>query len=277
MELQLSNEKEIINIIIIAICLLLLMAVTIILFFYLSRRKIIKTQLQKAQLEVSYQKEILQNTLVTQEEERKRIAQDLHDAISSKLNVVSLNASLLTEAGISSEETQRIGEGIHKVTATVLENSRRIAHDLLPPTLEKFGLKAALEELCEEVADTRKFQLSHSLNYKNAFLSAEKELHFFRIAQELFNNTIKHSQASHIRVTLETHENGVSLQYEDDGKGMDLTEVKGAKGLGMSGIENRAAILNAYLQIDSEPGHGILVKLTTKSLPNNANQSDTRR
>jgi len=271
------DQQDIIGIIILAICLLLLMAVTIILFFYLSRRKIIKAQLEKAQLEVTYQKEILQNTLVTQEKERKRIAQDLHDAISSKLNVVSLNASLLSEEGISSDETQKIGAGIHKVTATVLENSRRIAHDLLPPTLEKFGLKAALEELCEEVADTKKFHLSHSLIYDNGSLSAEEELHYFRIAQELFNNTIKHSQASKINLSLHTDENEVYLQYDDNGKGMNLTEAKEAKGLGMSGIENRAAILNAQLHIDSEPGQGIKVKLTTKHIPNNANQSDTRR
>lgn len=270
-ELISVEEQDIIGIIILAISLLLLMAVTIILFFYLSRRKIIKTQLEKAQLEVSYQKELLQNTLVTQEEERKRIAQDLHDAISSKLNIVSLNASLLTEADIASEETQKIGAGIHKVTATVLENSRRIAHDLLPPTLQKFGLKAALEELCEEVLENKKFKLSYVLNYDNGFLAAEKELHLFRIAQELFSNSIKYAEASHVDLSLQTMEEGVHFHYKDNGKGMDLSQVKKAKGLGMSGIENRASILNASLEIVSSPNNGLSVQLTTKPNPTHEN------
>ena len=225
----------------------------------------------------SYQKEIIQNTLVTQEEERKRIAQDLHDAISSKLNVVSLNANMLADEDITPSEANRIGEGIHKVTATVLENSRRIAHDLLPPTLQKFGLKAALEELCEEVSETKKFDLSYNFNYTNGSLVAEKELHLFRIAQELFSNSIKHAEASSIILSLNTVADKVDFKYQDNGKGMDLSSVKYAKGLGMSGIENRASILNAVLEIVSSPGNGLSVQLTTKPDPTHANQSGTRR
>ena len=121
--------------------------------------------MEKAHLEIAYQKELLQATILTQEEERKRIAQDLHDAISSKLNVVSLNANFLIEKDITLEDTHRIGEGIQKVTKSVLESSRRIAHDLLPPTLEKFGLKAALEDqrrgrCCAAVPDTVQHFLS---------------------------------------------------------------------------------------------------------------------
>ena len=90
------------------------MALAIVLFFYFSRRRIIKTELEKANLEINYQREVLQSTIITQEEERKRIAQDLHDAISSKLNVVSLNANMLSDTSISTEETVKIAENIEK-------------------------------------------------------------------------------------------------------------------------------------------------------------------
>ena len=260
-----SDDFQIINIILIAIGLLVLMSLAIVLFFYFSRKKIVKTQLEKAQLEIDYQKELLQNTIITQEEERKRIAQDLHDAISSKLNVVSLNANILSDPTITASEANKIGDSIHKMTGTVLENSRRIAHDLLPPTLEKFGLQAALEELCEEIEETQQFQLTYNLQYPEAFLSTQNELHVFRIAQELFNNSIKHSEASKINLSLHSEENLLSLQYADDGKGFELSEAKRAKGLGMSGIENRAVLINAQYQLDSSPGNGIYVTIKCES------------
>lgn len=257
-----ENELEIINVILIAISLLLIMSFSIILFFFLSRKKIIKTQLEKASLEIEYQKELLQNTLLTQEEERKRIAQDLHDAISSKLNIVSLNASLLEDKNISSEEVHKIGKGIYKVTSTVLENSRRIAHDLLPPTLERFGLQAALEELCEEILETQKYTLEYQLVYKEGFLNSQEELHLFRIVQELFNNSIKHANASIITLEVTSKENKLSLKYTDNGKGFEIDEAKKVKGLGMSGIENRVIIINGLLDVKSSPNKGIQVKIT---------------
>lgn len=261
MEELVSEEGQIVNIILIAIGLLVFMAFSIVLFFYYSRKKIIKTELEKATMEIAHQKEVIQANLVTQEAERKRIAQDLHDAISSKLNVVSLNANLLTESGISSEETNKIGQGIVNVTSTVLESSRRIAHDLLPPTLDKFGLEAALEELCDEVQETKKFEVSHSLNYGYHLNEQDKELHLFRIAQELLSNAIKYSEASHLDLRLETKENIVYLRYKDDGKGFDVEQARLAKGIGISGIENRVAILHGTVEMESSMGNGLAVTI----------------
>ena len=110
-----NGPQQITNIIIIALVLLLLMSAAIVIFFYLSRKRIVKTQLEKANLEIAHQKEMLQATIIVQEEERKRIAQDLHDAISSKLNIVSLNANMLSESGIPSEETNKIADSILQV------------------------------------------------------------------------------------------------------------------------------------------------------------------
>lgn len=237
------------------------MSLAIVLFFYFSRRKIIKAELEKANMEIEHQKEILQSTIITQEEERKRIAQDMHDAISSKLNVVSLNANFLVEEGIASGDANKIGDSILKVTSTVLESSRRIAHDLLPPTLQKFGLTAALEELHEEVYDSGKFEFKYDVIYHEEFLTKDKELHLFRIVQELINNSIKHSEASELSLFVKTEEKALSLQYRDNGKGFDLNNAQGAKGLGMSGIENRAVILEGVLTIESSPGNGISVEI----------------
>lgn len=237
------------------------MALAIVLFFYFSRRRIIKTELEKANLEINYQREVLQSTIITQEEERKRIAQDLHDAISSKLNVVSLNANMLSDTSISTEETVKIAENIVKVTSTVLENSRKIAHDLLPPTLDKFGLEAAMEELCDEIGDARAFKIDTNFQYGLNLLSQDDELHLFRIIQELLNNTIKYAEAKSVQLSLVANGSEVILTYKDDGKGFDVAEAKKAKGLGLSGITNRVEILNASMEMSSSIGNGILVRI----------------
>lgn len=259
---MLSDEKQIINIILIAIGLLTFMSFAIVLFFYFSRKKIVRTELEKANLIIDHQKEVMQSTLITQEAERKRIAQDMHDAISSKLNIVSLNANFLTESDISTADANKFGSSILKVTTTVLESSRKIAHDLLPPTLEKFGLEAALEELCEEAGESGIFEVSYELGLEKGQLSTNEELHLFRIAQELFSNSIKYSEATKIELFLENKENMVSLRYSDNGKGFDVSEAKKAKGLGLSGLENRASILDAEISIESSRGNGISVVVT---------------
>lgn len=261
-----KGESQVITIVLIVIVFLLLMAGAMIAFFFFSRKRVIQTELEKANLEIEHQKDMLQATIITQEEERKRIAQDMHDAISSKLNVVSLNANILANDGDFSGESHKIAETIVKVTGTVLESSRKIAHDLLPPTLQKFGLRAALEELCDEVEETRKFKLEQAFNYKEETLSAEEELHVFRIAQELINNAIKYSEATKLKLKLDVATGQFQFTYKDNGKGFNLSEAKNAKGLGLSGIENRAAILNADLNITTKPGDGLFVEIS-KQLP----------
>ena len=261
MEDALIQENQIVTVILIAIILLLLMSAAIIAFFYLSRKKIVKTELDNARMQIEHQQEVLRTTLVTQEEERKRIAQDLHDAISSKLNIVSLNANFLTEETITTQEANTLGESIVNVTKTVLENSRRIAHDLLPPSLEKFGLAAAIEELCDQIQESGTIEVKANLSDTANVLAANRALHIFRITQELFNNTIKYAQAKTVTLSLHSIENAVHLQYQDNGKGFDLAGGMLVKGLGLSGIENRAVILNAQITLESKPDEGMSLHL----------------
>ncbi|MCW5520591.1 sensor histidine kinase [Aureitalea sp. L0-47] len=256
-----TEALQIVNVLFYAIGLLVLMAFAIVLFFYFSRRRIIKTELEKANREIEHQKEILQSIIITQEEERMRIAQDMHDAISSKLNVISLNANMLSDTTNTLEEAEKIAESIRNVTSTVLENSRKIAHDLLPPTLEKFGLEAALEELCDELSETGRFEIVENYSYPSDILGKDEELHLFRIAQELFNNAIKYSEANKINLSLAKENETIFLTYRDDGKGFNLEEAKMARSLGLSGMENRTEILKGELSMESSPGKGLFVQI----------------
>jgi two-component system NarL family sensor kinase len=197
--LSLENN-EVIKAVFFILLAFISMFLVLMVFFYYSRKKIVKQTLVKKDLEIKHQKKLLQTVLFTQEEERKRIAQDLHDDISSKLNVVSLNSHLLTTPNLSEEEFAEITDNIIKLTTNALENSRRIAHDLLPPVLEKFGLNSGIEELVTEFNTTKVVQVT----YQNAISFKEYDfnfqLHFFRILQELLNNAVRHGKAANISI-----------------------------------------------------------------------------
>ncbi|WP_299219006.1 ATP-binding protein [uncultured Aquimarina sp.] len=259
----LQEDSQIIVIILIAILVLLLMAVALVLFFFFSRKKIIATELEKATLELSYQKDLLHSTIETQEEERKRIAQDLHDAISAKLNVVSLSTNVLIDGKLEKNEQAHTLQHILSVTTRTLESSRRLAHNLLPPILENFGLQAAIEELCDEFISSKKVKINYEIKYKD-LLSKSNELHIFRIIQELLNNSVRHGEAENIRLKINETNEQLDLEYSDDGKGFDIKSVNKNKGIGLRNIESRVEILDGKLSYHSEIGNGATFNISTK-------------
>ncbi|MCR4031208.1 MULTISPECIES: sensor histidine kinase [Flavobacterium] len=255
-------DKELVAIILYISLFFIIVAVALIIFFYYSRKKIIQKELEKKDLVLRYQKEQLHAVIVTQEEERKRIAQDLHDDISSKLNIVSLNSHLLTAPNLTEAETTEITENIIALTTKALDNSRKIAHNLLPPVFEKFGLNAAIEELCEEFESSK----SVKTHYKNEIdfddNDIDRLLHVFRILQELMNNSIRHGKATEIWIAFTTKEGVNICDYEDNGLGFDSKSADNQKGLGMKNIDSRISFLEGTIKITSEINNGIIVNFT---------------
>lgn len=253
------QQSELISAVIYTFSGFLLMALLLVLFFYFSRKKIIQKEIEKKNLELNYQKELLHSIIVTQEEERKRIAQDLHDDISSKLNIVSLNSHLLTATNLSETEINEISANIINLTTKALDNSRRIAHDLLPPVLEKFGLHAGVEELCFEINSSRSIEIDYKNSVEFNKDEIHKHLHVFRIIQELFNNSIKHGKSTKINLSFEQKNGFVYCNFSDNGKGFDPKKLENQKGMGMKNIESRISFLNGALNITSESNKGTQV------------------
>lgn len=239
------------------------MAIALIVFFRFARKKIIEKELEKAAIKIDGQKKVLQATIETQERERKRIAQDLHDAISAKLNVVSLHVNMLLDGSLTANEQQDALGNVLGVTTKVLESSRQIAHDLLPPILDKFGLVAALEELLAEFGATKKVVTQHDIDYLTTLTKAE-ELHLFRIVQELLNNSIRHGKATIMRLELKDTDSTMQLRYKDNGKGFLVKQALNESGLGLKNIKSRIAILHGELHIKSELNQGATFTITIK-------------
>jgi two-component system NarL family sensor kinase len=256
MEELFSEDNQIITIVIIGVILLLLMAVSLLLFFFFSRKKIIEKELEKKSAEIKHQKDLIHATILTQENERKRIAQDLHDDISSKLNVIHLNSSLLLDGGLSEKEYSDVNKSIIDITNRTLQSARKIAHDLLPPILNKFGLESAIEELVDDFNTSKKIVISYQLEYPKYHLDKTLELHLFRILQELINNSIRHGKAKNINLVLKINNSKLHLSYSDNGIGFDLKRTQLQKGLGMKNIESRVELLNGTLKIDSKINSG---------------------
>lgn len=233
---------------------------TLVLFFYFSRKKIVKIAVEKKNQELHYQKEILQSVIQTQEEERMRIAQDLHDDISSKLNIVSLNTHLLKTPNLSEAEFEEITNNIVGLTAKALENSRRIAHDLLPPVFEKFGLHAAVEELVLEFSTAKNVQINYENELDFSALEVNKQLHIFRILQELLNNSIRHGKATHISITFVSKNHQNTCIYTDNGVGFNTNSENKKRGIGMQNIESRVNFLGGNINVQSEINKGVQIE-----------------
>jgi signal transduction histidine kinase len=259
MKADLIHESDLIEIIIYTCIAFLLMVLVLILFFYFSRKKIIQKELEKKNLEICHHKELLRAGIITQEAERKRIAQDLHDDISSKLNIVSLNSHLLMRPNLTVQEIAEITGNIINLTGKALKNSREIAHGLLPAVLDKFGLHAGVEELCQEFNSSKSVNVSYQNQVQFDDLDKDKHLHVFRILQELMNNSLRHGKAKNITIVFVEEYGLKKCRYMDDGCGFDSKDKKNQHGLGMKNIESRVSFLEGTLNINAKVNKGVEV------------------
>jgi signal transduction histidine kinase len=258
------SQEQIIGALVYGIIFLVLVTLGLILFFYYSRRKIIEKEVEKINIKLDHQKKILQTTINVQEEERNRIAQDLHDAISSKLNVVSLTTNvLIDDDSIGSEHKEALNH-ILDITTRTLESSRKIAHELMPPILDKFGLKVALEELFDEFTSNSDIKIKHHIESLDHIEKSNK-LHIFRIAQELINNALVHGKADQLKMELTKKNQGFVLIFRDNGVGFDVNEIKKKSGIGLQNIKSRVAILNGQLFVESSIKTGSTFTINCKA------------
>ncbi|MDG5490389.1 sensor histidine kinase [Psychroserpens sp. SPM9] len=259
-----ATQEQIIGALVYSIIFLVLVTLGLILFFYYSRKKIIEKEVEKVNIKLDHQKKILQTTIKVQESERNRIAQDLHDAISSKLNVVSLTTNVLLEDDSMTPEQKEALNHILDITTRTLESSRKIAHELMPPILDKFGLKVALEELFDEFTSNTSIKINHHIETLNN-LDKSGELHIFRIAQELINNALRHGRADQLQMELKKEAQGFELVFKDNGIGFNINEQNKKSGIGLQNIKSRVAILNGQLFVESSKKTGSIFTINCHS------------
>ncbi len=199
-----------------------------------------------------------------QEEERKRIARELHDETAQALAALSLDIEVISRARDQlSEETMQKVEQLRAKIGTILEGVRRFSHELRPPVLDQVGLVPALEMLSEELDKEGKIHARIEVTGSERRLSSEAELVLFRIAQEALRNVRKHSQATETVVRVEFTPKKVKVTVIDNGSGFELPEVLGdfaGRGkLGLIGMQERARLLGGIFSVKSQAGKGTTV------------------
>lgn len=191
------------------------------------------------------------------ESERKRIAQNLHDDIGSKLNVISLNCHLLKIPNLPQKDIEEITKTIIEYTSKALNSSKKLTHSLLPPVLEKFGLHAGIEELSKQLIDTENINIEYINNVSFDFNENEKHIHVFRILQELLINSIQDRKATLITITFNEIEGKKTCVYSDNG--LDFDKLAMQNSATMINIESRILVLESHIFIQSQINNGISV------------------
>jgi len=244
------------------------LALTLVMFFFKSQKKLLQKQMQAQLMKITHQKELMFATFEVQEEERERIARDLHDEVGAKLSVLFLNLHQLSKGDVDSDNTKEVIKDMHDLVNNTIATTRRISHDLMPPTLENFGLSVALSELCESIRKGGKLKVNIEVKEETALAHNKiADLHLFRVVQELINNSLKHAEADTITIKLWINAEQLKLEYKDNGKGFDMSADAHKKGLGMKNLENRLNMINAEFKVSSAPGQGMKVNILRGLIP----------
>lgn len=214
-------------------------------FAFMRQASLEKKEREKLAVKIlTREKEIADQIILAQEEERNRLGRDLHDGLLGFLGSAHLKVQTLVDKFPYPELVElknQLYEGIRE--------TRVLSHDLTPPLLEEFGLEQALRNKLLELEQSGAFKTSLFAKL-NSELSKSIQVTVYRICMELIHNALKHSTAQELHISLETTHDELILMVEDDGVGFDPQAEN--KGIGLKNIENRVNYLKGTLQIDSK-------------------------
>ncbi|MFN8281917.1 MAG: sensor histidine kinase [Chitinophagales bacterium] len=226
------------------------------LLFYLVYTRNKNKQERKLQAELFAEQEKRAKAILESEEnERQRLARELHDGVGQLLTATKLNLANAKNTAypmVSIENSMQIlDESIQEI--------RNLSHNMVPDILQKFGLEKAIEDFIQKIQQPNTKITFESHNYNNTAFDETEQLMLYRIVQESVNNAIKYAAASMIHVQLSADEKELTLLIEDNGKGFDVKEMQQNKGIGLKNLELRSTYLKGHCTIDSSPGNGTTI------------------
>ena len=211
------------------------------------------------------EQEMFSRQLITsQEQERKKIAGEIHDSLSQNILLIKHRAQLALE--LSADPSRLIDQvnEISALAAETLEDTRKMSHELRPSHLDRLGLTLTLKYLMDNIANATTLIVEREINPVDGLLAKDDEIMVYRILQELINNVLKHAAAKTLTVIIGIEESHFRIFIQDDGKGFDpeMTRIsKMAGGLGLSGIAERIHLLNGTYSLISSPGEGTTMNI----------------
>jgi two-component system NarL family sensor kinase len=234
---------------------MLVLAIGLVVFIVFHQRKVIKYQQQLQRLEEEQQQILLNASIRWQEEERQRIAADLHDDAGPLLATARLylNDNLVHQD--ISTQLQSIYNAKQIIDDTI-QLIRNISHSLMPPTLKNFGLESAINDLFQKISGSGAINASCRFHDYRERMLPQRELLIFRVAQELINNILKHSSSSFIHLTQNTSDGKFFIRLHHDGKGITQADFermnKSSVGLGLKNIQSRMKVLDGSVLFEKD-------------------------
>lgn len=266
--LQTTNPSGVSTVLFIGTMGMLVLTVGLVLFIIFHQRKVSRYQRTLQKMEEEQQKILLNASIKLQEEERQRLAADLHDDAGPLLATARLylNENLVNQD--KATQLQSIFQARQIIDDTI-QLVRNISHSLMPPTLKNFGLESAVNDLFQKISGSGSMNASSRFHDYKDRLKTEKELIVFRIVQELVNNILKHSNSSFIHLTQNVHGDKFYMRIHHDGRGIVQSDFeklnKSNIGLGLKNISSRLRVVhgNIYFEKDiSQTYYKVTIELT---------------
>lgn len=210
---------------------------------------------------VEAEERIITTMLETEDKERKRIAKELHDSLGQKLTTASLNFNALRNVVRKDEQIiKKLQTGLKHLNSAIVD-SRDIAHNLMPQSIEDFGYVLSVESMVAdiELASDINFQLFNNL--KGERIASNLEVHLYRVTQEAINNILKYAEAQNVTIQLMKLDDELLLTIEDDGKGFEIGEKINGDGMGLKSMRNRINSIGGEFNIDSSSGNGSIITI----------------
>ena len=218
-----------------------------------------------SELETQQQLLATEAVLKGEEQERSRLAKDLHDGLGGILSSVKYSFSNMKGNLIMTPENAQAFERSIDMLDSAIQEMRRVAHSMMPEALVKFGLDIALKDFCNEIESSGALNVHYqSIGMRDFVFPPIKAIGIYRIVQELMNNILKHAGATNAMIQLSRIDDQVSITVEDDGKGFDKNILKNTKGIGWSSIENRVDFFKGKYDVNTDIGKGTSILIEIK-------------
>ena len=256
LEKEYEKRKSQITLLLSLIIVLITLSVSLFLIYRAHQKNIISKKLAEKQ------KDQFKAVIEAQDEERKRIASELHDSVGQMLSVIKLNVSDFEDnISIEKEDNEMLQKTLQYIDDTCNE-VRSISHNLMPGALIRFGLTSAIKELIRKINTSRKISFNFTSNQIDERISEKVELALYRMVQEILNNAIKHSKADQITIDLNKIDQSYILNISDNGVGFDSTLIDTSKGIGWKNINSRLSFINGTIDIQSKIGSGTSITIS---------------
>ena len=228
---------------------------------YKQKEAIHQKEIEAAQRENEARYLFSAKLIESQENERNRIALELHDSVGQKLLLIK-NQLLFEMKKLTERKITDVLQNVTNLTSDIIQEIRNITHNLHPQYLDQLGLTVAIETVIEKIADSLQIDWQVNVDNIDDFFSKADEVNFFRIIQESLNNIVKHSQTTEVFINIKRDENSIFMEIKDNGIGFKNDALIG-KGLGIAGMKERARILEAEFNI-LIGGKGTTIKMNCK-------------